>query len=150
MNVPSAFTFTVAPRALRAAAAEERSKHPGARVEIWTMDEHRIGLKPITRGVWAPIGERLLSAHANENALFGFDSIPFLATSFDESVRLMEAAKPALTELLDAYAVKAAVTADVLRCRQTVEPFLTGQRFEFGTVALQCGVERFQSGYALL
>ena len=22
------------------------------------MDEHRIGLKPITRGVWAPIGER--------------------------------------------------------------------------------------------
>ena len=22
------------------------------------MDEHRIGLKPITRGVWAPVGER--------------------------------------------------------------------------------------------
>jgi hypothetical protein len=22
------------------------------------MDEHRIGLKPITRGVWAPKGER--------------------------------------------------------------------------------------------
>lgn len=49
----------------------------------------------------APIGERLLSAHANENALFGFDSIPFLATSFDDSVKLMEAAQPALTELLD-------------------------------------------------
>jgi TRAP-type C4-dicarboxylate transport system substrate-binding protein len=49
----------------------------------------------------APIGERLLSAHANENALFGFDSIPFLATSFDESEKLMEAAKPALTALLD-------------------------------------------------
>ena len=27
-------------------------------VEIWATDEHRIGLKPITRGVWAPIGER--------------------------------------------------------------------------------------------
>jgi TRAP-type C4-dicarboxylate transport system substrate-binding protein len=53
----------------------------------------------------APIGERLLSAHANENALFGFDSIPFLATSFDESVRLMEAAKPALTELLDSQSL---------------------------------------------
>src|SRR5712691_10554990 len=25
------------------------------------MDEHRIGLKPITRGVWAPIGERPLA-----------------------------------------------------------------------------------------
>jgi TRAP-type C4-dicarboxylate transport system substrate-binding protein len=53
----------------------------------------------------APIGERLLSAHANENALFGFDSIPVLATSFDESVRLMEAAKPALTELLDSQSL---------------------------------------------
>ena len=39
-------------------AAEERRKHPGAAIEIWGMDEHRIGLKPITRGVWAPIGER--------------------------------------------------------------------------------------------
>ncbi len=27
-------------------------------IEIWATDEHRIGLKPITRGVWAPIGER--------------------------------------------------------------------------------------------
>jgi transposase len=27
-------------------------------VEIWAADEHRIGLKPITRGVWAPIGVR--------------------------------------------------------------------------------------------
>src|SRR6185312_9182222 len=25
---------------------------------IWATDEHRIGLKPITRGVWAPIGQR--------------------------------------------------------------------------------------------
>ena len=37
----------------------------------------------------APIGERLLSAHANENPVFGIDSVPFLATSFDDSVKLM-------------------------------------------------------------
>jgi len=49
----------------------------------------------------APIGERLLSGHQNENALFGFDSIPFLATSFDDSAKLWEAAKPTLTKLLD-------------------------------------------------
>ncbi|MSU90424.1 C4-dicarboxylate ABC transporter substrate-binding protein [Rhodobacteraceae bacterium 2CG4] len=49
----------------------------------------------------ALIGERLLSAHANENALFGYDSVPFLATSFDDSVKLAEAAEPALTELLE-------------------------------------------------
>ncbi|MDJ1017525.1 MAG: TRAP transporter substrate-binding protein [Paracoccaceae bacterium] len=47
-----------------------------------------------------PIGERLLSGHQNENALFGFDSIPFLATSFDDSAMLWEAAKPTITELL--------------------------------------------------
>ena len=47
------------------------------------------------------IGERLLSGHQNENVLFGFDSIPFLATSFDDSAKLWKAAKPALTKILD-------------------------------------------------
>jgi len=47
-----------------------------------------------------PIGERLLSGHQNENALFGFDSIPFLATSFEDSDKLWQAAKPALEKLL--------------------------------------------------
>lgn len=46
------------------------------------------------------IGERLLSAHQNDNILFGFDSIPFLATSFEASDKLWEAAKPALTDLM--------------------------------------------------
>jgi transposase len=27
-------------------------------VELWTTDEHRIGLKPLLRTVWAPIGQR--------------------------------------------------------------------------------------------
>ncbi len=48
----------------------------------------------------APIGERLLSGHQNENALFGFDSIPFLATSFDDSDKLWKAAKPSMEKLL--------------------------------------------------
>ena len=47
-----------------------------------------------------PIGERLLSGHQNENAIFGFDSVPFLATSYDDSAKLFEAAKPKLTEIL--------------------------------------------------
>ncbi|MEO1491970.1 MAG: TRAP transporter substrate-binding protein [Pseudomonadota bacterium] len=49
----------------------------------------------------APIGERLLSAHQNENAVFGIDSIPFLATTFDQSVALWEAAKPTYEQILD-------------------------------------------------
>ena len=47
-----------------------------------------------------PIGERLLSGHQNENALFGFDSIPFLATSFDDADKLWKAAKPTLENVL--------------------------------------------------
>jgi TRAP-type C4-dicarboxylate transport system substrate-binding protein len=47
-----------------------------------------------------PIGERLLSGDQNENALFGFDSVPFLATSFDDAAKLWEAAKPTLEQVL--------------------------------------------------
>ena len=47
-----------------------------------------------------PIGERLLSGHQNEAAIFGFDSVPFLATSFDQSDKLWNAAKPILEETL--------------------------------------------------
>ena len=49
----------------------------------------------------AQIGERLLSAHANENAVFGYDSVPFLATSFEASDRLRDAARPTLNALLN-------------------------------------------------
>ncbi|MGJ8546336.1 MAG: TRAP transporter substrate-binding protein [Sulfitobacter sp.] len=46
------------------------------------------------------IGERLLSGHQNENPIFGFDSVPFLAPSFDDSGKLWEAAKPKIEEVL--------------------------------------------------
>lgn len=49
----------------------------------------------------APIGERLLSAHQNENALFGTDSVPFLATNFDEAEALWNNARPELEKILD-------------------------------------------------
>lgn len=47
-----------------------------------------------------PIGERLLSGHQNENPVFGVDSIPFLATSFDDAAKLWEAAKEPLSAVL--------------------------------------------------
>ncbi|MEP1612113.1 MAG: TRAP transporter substrate-binding protein [Roseobacter sp.] len=47
------------------------------------------------------IGERLLSGHQNESAIFGFDSIPFLAPSFDDSEKLYSSAKPKIEALLD-------------------------------------------------
>ncbi|HFQ15262.1 MAG TPA: C4-dicarboxylate ABC transporter substrate-binding protein [Rhodobacteraceae bacterium] len=47
-----------------------------------------------------PIGERLLSGHQNENAIFGFDSVPFLATSFDDADKLWKAARPTIEKVL--------------------------------------------------
>ena len=32
--------------------------HPGAAVTVWAEDEHRLGLLPVARRVWAPRGER--------------------------------------------------------------------------------------------
>jgi len=40
------------------ALAEDARKHPDKPVGVWTTDEHRLGLKPIRRRVWAPVGER--------------------------------------------------------------------------------------------
>jgi hypothetical protein len=36
-----------------------RQAYPEARIELWSQDEHRIGLKPILRRVWVRKGSRL-------------------------------------------------------------------------------------------
>ena len=41
----------------------------------------------------APIGERFMSAHANEAPLLGWDNLPFLATTYDANNKLWAAAK---------------------------------------------------------
>lgn len=40
-----------------------------------------------------PIGERFMSAHANEAPLLGWDNLPFMATSYADNARLWEAAR---------------------------------------------------------
>lgn len=47
------------------------------------------------------IGERVLSAHENENPIYGLEAIPFLATSFDASDKLWKAGLPVMKEVLD-------------------------------------------------
>ena len=41
----------------------------------------------------APIGERFMSAHANEAPLLGWDNLPFLATTYEANDKLWAAAK---------------------------------------------------------
>jgi TRAP-type C4-dicarboxylate transport system substrate-binding protein len=52
------------------------------------------------------IGERLLSSHENENPIFGTDSIPFIATSYESSVKLHQSAKGELEKVLEGQGLK--------------------------------------------
>jgi TRAP-type C4-dicarboxylate transport system substrate-binding protein len=51
-------------------------------------------IKRAVQGGQAQIGEILVSNFSNEWAPFGADAIPFLAASYDESVKLWQASKP--------------------------------------------------------
>jgi TRAP-type transport system periplasmic protein len=53
-----------------------------------------------------PAGEFLLSGSANENPLYGVDSIPFLATNYSDARKLYDASKPALEKLLASQGIK--------------------------------------------
>jgi TRAP-type C4-dicarboxylate transport system substrate-binding protein len=51
-------------------------------------------------------GEFILSGAANENVLFGVDSVPFLASSYGESRRLYQAARPVQEKVLASQGMK--------------------------------------------
>ena len=53
----------------------------------------------VRRGL-APVGEILMSRLVNEDPVFGVDSIPFLAASYEEAEKLWEASRPAIEEKL--------------------------------------------------
>jgi TRAP-type C4-dicarboxylate transport system substrate-binding protein len=53
----------------------------------------------LKRGV-APIGEILISLHANESPIYSVDSVPFLATGYDAAKKLYAAQRPALEKKL--------------------------------------------------
>ncbi|HEV7129455.1 MAG TPA: IS630 family transposase, partial [Ktedonobacterales bacterium] len=46
---------------MEAAIAAVRQAHPDDALEVWAEDEHRVGLKPIVRWVWARRGQRVLA-----------------------------------------------------------------------------------------
>ncbi|EDM30322.1 DctP (periplasmic C4-dicarboxylate binding protein) [Roseovarius sp. TM1035] len=53
----------------------------------------------VRRGL-APIGEILMSQLANEDAVFGVDSVPFLAASYDDAKKLWDASRDEVTARL--------------------------------------------------
>jgi len=57
-------------------------------------------IKTSVRDGIVPIGELLVSRLENENAIFGVDSVPFLASSYELSKKLYDAQKPYMEKLL--------------------------------------------------
>lgn len=57
-------------------------------------------IRKVVRSGQVPIGEFFLSRLVNDNAAFGIDSQPFVATSYEDAERLWAAQRPVVTELL--------------------------------------------------
>jgi TRAP-type C4-dicarboxylate transport system substrate-binding protein len=103
-DMPTAYPVTNyhTENAARFAADVEQASNGTLRLTLHTgASLYRANeIKRAVQGGQAQIGELLISAHANEDPLFGVDSIPFLATSFADAGRLWAAAKPALSARL--------------------------------------------------
>lgn len=57
-------------------------------------------MRAVSQGKVA-IGERLLSAHQDRHPIFGIDSVPFLASSFEEADELWQATRPVMGRVLE-------------------------------------------------
>ena len=64
------------------------------------------GIKRAVQTGQAQMGELLISSSANENPIFGIDSIPFLATSYKESARLWSLSKETTEKALQKQGIK--------------------------------------------
>lgn len=103
-DMPMAYSASNFHSATGAEFAECVTTGTGGEIEIVTHPSGSLfpgaQIKRAIQTGQVPIGERLLSGHQNESAIFGFDSVPFLATSFNDADKLWQAAKPTLEATL--------------------------------------------------
>jgi len=104
-DMPMAYSATNFHSAVGAEFAKCITIGTGGAIEVVTHPSGSLfkgaDIKRAVQTGQAPIGERLLSGHQNENAIFGVDSVPFMATSFEDAAKLWKAAKPTLTKILE-------------------------------------------------
>ena len=103
-DMPMAYSATNFHSATGAEFAKCVTTGTGGEIEVVTHPSGSLfkgaDIKRAIQTGQAPIGERLLSGHQNENPIFGVDSVPFLATSFEDAAKLWKAAKPVMEEIL--------------------------------------------------
>lgn len=63
-------------------------------------------IKRAVQGGQAQIGEIIISGYSNENAMFGVDSIPFLATSYADAQKLWKVSRAATEAALAKQGIK--------------------------------------------
>lgn len=63
-------------------------------------------IKNAIRSNQVPAGEFFLSLLTNENPVFGVDSLPFLATDYDQAWKLWQASRPVVEKLLAKQRIK--------------------------------------------
>lgn len=84
--------------------ADEVKKATGGDLEIVIHPEDSLFKQPdVKRAVQTgqvQIGELLMSMHSNESPIYGVDSIPFLATDYEQGAKLLKAARPLIEERL--------------------------------------------------
>ena len=84
--------------------ARAKAAHPDRPVEVWAEDEHRLGLKPVRRRVWAPVGQRPIAL--GHHRYQWLHVVAFVQPSSGETVWYLATglSKPFFAALLAAFA----------------------------------------------
>ncbi|TXC66500.1 TRAP transporter substrate-binding protein [Piscinibacter aquaticus] len=103
-DLPAAYPATNFHSENLAQFAAEVDKASGGKLKITVHPNASLfkapEIKRAVQGGRAQIGEILLTAYQNEWPIFGADGLPFLADSYDESMKLYKAQKPLLEKKL--------------------------------------------------
>jgi len=91
---------------LEAAVTQARAAHPDRPVEVWAEDEHRLGLKPVRRRVWAPVGQRPIAL--GHHRYRWLHVVAFVQPTSGEAVGYLSTglSKPFFAALLAAFALE--------------------------------------------
>jgi TRAP-type C4-dicarboxylate transport system substrate-binding protein len=92
------------------AVCNRRRKGDGGKLKIQVHNNASLfkanEIKRAVQGNQAQIGEILISGYANEDPVFGIDSVPFLATSYADAAKLWKASHKALEDRFAKQGIK--------------------------------------------
>lgn len=113
-DMPMAYAATNYHSEMGVKFAERVNKYTNGKIQITTHPGGSLfkggEIKRAVQTGQAPIGERFMSAHANEAPLLGWDNLPFLATTYEQNEKLWKAAKDKVNAQLDSLNLVALYT----------------------------------------